>query len=137
MHGEVTREWVGNANRVKWKTSTLKVPRCVRCKGVHDRTSSISEKSALFGAVAAGITILALFFGSGGSKDGGAFVGLGCGGLIACGIAAGLFAYFGTAYSRATSPSGVKAEEYKASFPSILEAQRQGWGIGAKPPGVQ
>ena len=64
-------------------------------------------------------------------------MGLGCGGLIGCGVAAGLFAWFGATYSRATSPSGVKAEEYKASFPSILEAQRQGWAIGAKPQGVQ
>lgn len=133
MYGDVTREF----NRVKWRTTTMKVPRCNACKGVHDRTRSISEKFAVAGLIIAAIVVLGFFFGSDGKKDGGAFVGLGCGGLIACGIAAGIFAFIGAAVGRSTSPSAVKAEEHKAQFPTILDAQRQGWKIGTKPEGVQ
>lgn len=133
MYGDVTREF----NRVKWRTSTLKVPRCKACKEAHDRTRSISDKFAFAGAAITAIVVLALFFGSDGKKDGGAFVGLGCGGLIACGIAMGIFAFIGSAIGRSTSPSAVKSEEHKAQFPTILDAQRQGWTIGTKPEGVQ
>lgn len=137
MYGNVTRESTYGGTRVKWQQNTLKIPRCKRCKAVHDKTDSWAAWFAGIAVVATIITALVLFFGSPGRKGGGEYAGLGCGGLVACVIVGLIFAGIGRMVGLAASPGDVKRESIKTSFPSILEAQRLGWAIGDKPPGVQ
>ncbi|HEY0004099.1 MAG TPA: hypothetical protein VGB17_04745 [Pyrinomonadaceae bacterium] len=132
MYGNVQRTWIGSGTRVTWESLTLKVPRCPRCKGVHDRTSNLEMTGGCLGGVV-GLIICAFIF---------LYIGVFWEALAWPTILGSLFVLislagigFSIASSMATisSPKGIEGETHKNQFITIKERLAQGWKIGEKP----
>jgi len=131
MYGNVRREF----SRVKWQQNNFKVPRCGQCQIAHTKVSS---RGTVSGSIGVSLVIGALLWYLATTPDAKNNIGgLGCGGLIACVVVGKIFASIGSAIGKSDSLGGVKPESEKYSFPSIVEARRQGWELGTQPPGVQ
>jgi hypothetical protein len=132
IHGNVTREFAGyNKTRYKWETRTLAVPRCARCREVHKKADGWGNAGALLGL--GGGALVVLFLIAQQPKD---WAGVGCGGLLATALAAGLLSVILKGIGVAISPSDVKREAIKVDFPSVVEWKKKGWELGAKPANV-
>jgi len=117
MHGNVKRQY----GRVQWQTLTLKIPRCPACNSAHSRGKGFATLGALLGIVID--VVLWVSF-----PDAGALWFVGLFG----------FGYGGAAVGRLLAKTaGIQPETYAKSYPRILREQKQGWGLGAKPPGVK
>jgi len=124
MYGDVTRQPTFTGTRIQWRTATLKVPRCARCKSAHGRVDSFSGTGAAIGflvglAGCAGVSL---------SADDAI-----CGGLIVLAVVSAIGYGIGYLIGQRTLPSGVKPESAKNEFSSVRDLIRQGWEFGEKP----
>jgi hypothetical protein len=132
MHANVTQQSAGyRKTRYQWDTRKVSVPRCDRCRAVHKKTDSWGGTGTGIGFF--GVAAVFVFLIIQTPKEIG---GLGCGGFIASAIAAVVLGGIFKSVSLMLSPADVKREAIKESFPSVLESKKQGWALGAKPPGV-
>jgi hypothetical protein len=114
MHGDVTH----TGSQIRWRYTTVKVPRCKQCKSVHDRATNIVGVG-LFAAL-----VLAILVGVVAHNG-----WLGLGTFVVCAILAFVA-------SQVTKPAGIKsADDYK-EFAGVKNLTSQGWGFGEKPPGA-
>jgi len=122
MHGNVKSFRVAyNTTRTTWQTLTLKVPRCATCKSAHSREKGFATVGALLG-----IVIDIILWAS--MPDAG---GLWFFGLLG-------FGFGGAAVGRLLGKTeGIQPEKHAKAHPRISKEQKQGWRLGAKPPGVK
>ena len=122
MHGEVVRVF----NEVRWKHTTVKVPRCAACRSIHGKT----ETARL---IAGTVGVLAGLGGCVYAANSHGAVGLGLFGLI-------LFSIFGILIGKGIAercnPNGIKPVTHYLQHPAIKELEARGWKAGSKPEGV-
>lgn len=109
-----------------WDSSTVYVPRCMKCKAVHERTENYVQRGALagllIGVLLAGLIFLFLFRAF--------FI------LIAFVIVVAMVGgIIGWAISRAFSPEGVRDQGLAATHSKVRRKEEEGWKIGGQPAG--
>ena len=113
-------------------TATLSVPRCERCKEVHDRVEGHVAKGGIIGLIigvlVALFTLNALGFDS--ILDIWKFL---LGEIIVIGMVGGVLAWM---LGRRSLPKGVKDQRAREHHPKIREKISEGWKIGHRPPGL-
>ncbi len=132
MHGNVQRTpfTIGSSTmtRLQWQQTTIRVPRCASCKAAHSR----ADIALVVGAA------LGILVGLGGlvtAAAGAPADGLRYGAIILI-LSTGAGVCIGLGISRALLPPGIKTEDTKLKFPSIVALQKEGWEVGEKPPGA-
>ena len=119
MHGEVVRVF----DTVRWKHTTVKVPRCAKCRSIHGKT----EAARL---IAGTVGVLAGLGGCVYAANSHGAVGLGLFGLI-------LFSIFGILIGKGIAercnPNGIKPEFHYRQHPAIKELEAKGWNYGSGP----
>jgi len=129
MHANVQRQRVAyNTTRTTWDKRTLVVPRCAFCQAAHKKVESWGNIGAAIGFLCPAVYFVSLIV-----KTPKEAAGIGCGGLIASAIAAGVLALISKGIGGLFRPSGVKSDSYKEKFPTVLDARKKGWALGAKP----
>ena len=109
---------------VGWENSTVRVPRCARCKSVHTRTENHVQRGWQLGLlVGIPLSLLAFFYLA--SR-------LIIIPVVAFGVAI-IGGLFGWALSRAFSPKEVKDQGHATKHPNIERMEAEGWKIGSKP----
>lgn len=118
----------------------VQVPRCPRCKALHDTRNSAEgrfiEKGALFGAivgVAAGIYVAFLYYGKHKGLGGAIFTAVlvTIFGLMICTFLAWIFSFL----AHPKLPSHVKSTTKAEKLASIQQMLEGGWQVGEKPMG--
>ena len=130
MYKETMRLPTLTGTQIQWQKLTIKVPRCNRCKGVHSRVNSFAGVGATLGTIAGCVGCIAVV--SEGSGD-----DQWCGGLMVLAVGAAIGSGVGYAIGRALSPRGIKAEDKKNQFSTVLQMTKQGWKFGEKPSDVK
>jgi hypothetical protein len=124
MHGEVTRTPTYRGTNIKWRKIDIKVPRCNKCKALHDKKSKYKSTQGGWGCAGFAIgTVLAFIFG--------VFVENGWGAIIS-------FVIFGLAgllipVAMKPTKSNIRDEDYKNEFPDVKKQKAEGWSFGEKP----
>ncbi len=119
MFGDVQRTPTYQGTEVTWRHTTIKVPRCKKCKSASS-TATFLGCSGL--AVGVALAILA------GVSTQNGWVGFII--FVVCAIV-------GFIIPPLTRPKGIKSEDYKKEFPAIKQLLAKGWNFGEKPSGVQ
>ena len=113
-------------------TATLSVPRCERCKEVHDRVEGYVAKGGIIGliigVVVALFTLNAVGFDS--ISDVWKFL---LGEIIVVGMVGGVLAWV---LGQRSIPEGVKDQRAREHHPVVKQKISEGWKIGHKPPGL-
>lgn len=115
-------------------TTSLSVPRCERCKSVHDRVEGHVAKGGvvglIFGLIIALWTML-FYLGVDSIKDNRRLLL-----VIICifGMAGGIVAW--ATIGRLTIPKDVKDQRAREKHPLVQQKVREGWKVGHKPPGL-
>jgi tetratricopeptide (TPR) repeat protein len=123
MYGEVQHLYFGR--RVQWKTLTIPIPRCERCKNAHARIRTFSSIGGVIG-FSLGLTSCITAYNSAGG-----FVG-----IIILGIITAVFIAIGYFIGRVSSRN-VSTLSIANNFPLVKQKLSEGWKIGNKPPNVQ
>jgi hypothetical protein len=113
-------------------TTTVPVPRCARCKAVHDRLEGRVAKGGAAGllvGVVAGLVTLNLM-GVDSVID---FWRALLIEVILFGMAGGVLAW---ALGRRSLPEGVKDQRARELYPGVRQKTDEGWTVGPKPPGL-
>ena len=127
MYGNVMNTPTWSGVEVRWQQGTIIVPRCAGCKSAHDHKNSFETWGKVVGVLLGLLGIggcmavsddWSLFFGI-------FFIGLGVG------------AYYLIKAAGEGLPEGIKPLGSANEFPAVKKRVSEGWGIGAKPPGVQ
>ncbi|MBS1819343.1 MAG: hypothetical protein JSU08_15520 [Acidobacteria bacterium] len=118
MYGEV----VHSGTRVTWRVLDVDVPRCRGCKRKHSTADSVATLAFLALAIT-GFSVC----GAGNAE--GAALGIGW----VCFF--GAFALFSMV--KRSIYGGIKAIGAATAFPAVERRRKDGWAVGAKPPGVE
>jgi hypothetical protein len=112
----------------------LSVPRCERCKSVHDRVEGYVGKGGLFGLL---IGVVAAFLYVYQSRfDEIADRGTWKGALVVVAVFGMLGGIAAWALGRTVVPKGVKDQRTREQHPLIQQRIQAGWKVGPKPPGL-
>ncbi len=114
--------------------STVSVPRCERCKTVHDRVEGYVAKGAISGLLL-GVMIALLYLyeeGFDSMLDKGTWKNA----LIVTGITGMIGGVLVWALGRISIPKGVKDQSARNHYPLVQQQVQEGWKIGPKPPGL-
>lgn len=114
--------------------TSLSVPRCERCKSVHDRVERHVAKGGVAGLIIgliAALWTLLFYLGIDSIKDNRRLLL-----VIVCifGMAGGLVAW--AVIGRLIIPKDVKDQRAREKHPLVQQKVREGWKIGLKPPGL-
>ena len=113
-------------------TTTVSVPRCQRCKSVHDRIEGHVAKGAvvglLIGIAAAFLTLYIIGFDS--VKD--YWKPL----LVEIAIFVMVGGIVAWVFGRAFIPKGVKDQRTREHYLEVRRKIQEGWKVGPKPPGL-
>ncbi len=109
-----------------WEPGTVSIPRCLSCKGVHDRTENHVQYGWRVGlpiGIVLGVLTYIYLFNRWWVVP-----------LVSLGIAmlGGIVAWL---ISRALSSEGVRDQGYATIHPNVRRKQEEGWKIGANPIG--
>ena len=127
MHGEVTRTPIYGGTNIKWRKIDINVPRCSKCKALHEKKSKYKGLQQGWGCAGFAVgTVVAFIFG--------VYVENGWGALIA-------FVIFGLAgllipVAMKPTTSNIRDEDYKNEFPDVKKQKAEGWSFGEKPAGA-
>jgi predicted lipid-binding transport protein (Tim44 family) len=109
-----------------WESATVHIPRCIKCKAVHERTERYVQRGALLGlligVLLAGLIFLFLFPGF--------FIMIAF--VIMVAVVGGII---GWAIGRAFSPEGVRDQGLAATHANVRRKEEEGWKVGGQPAG--
>jgi len=124
MHGDIERVW----NKVHWRYLTVKVPRCDRCKGAHNRITALSWIGALVFGVFGFAQCVSIMDAD---ED------MWFGALLAFGVITSIGAGIGYLIGKLTSPKETKPKSHYYDFSRIRELLNLGWEFGERPSDVE
>ncbi len=114
MHAGVTRVPTFTGTQVRWRTSSVTVPRCAACKTAHGKNGA-TWTAGLAGA-AAGTAMLPIV---------GTIIGFLAGAAVGAQVD-----------NKLRLPPGVSPESEHKKFPLVQNMLKEGWELGEKPSGV-
>jgi hypothetical protein len=112
----------------------LSVPRCERCKSVHDRIEGYVGKGGLLGLLIGVVVALLYVYQSG--FDAIAEKGTWKGALVILAVFGMIGGIAAWTLGRLAVPKGVKDQRAREQHPLIQQRIQPGWKIGPKPPGL-
>jgi hypothetical protein len=110
----------------------LSVPRCERCKAVHDRVEGYVAKGGIIGlliGIAATFSLLYKWDFDSAIDNWKAWLVM----IAIFGMIGGTVAW---ALGRILIPAGIKDQRVREQHPLVRQKVREGWKIGPKPPGL-
>jgi hypothetical protein len=130
MYGDVNVEYTWTGKRVTWRHGTVKVPRCGRCKVIHDHTENCRVFGCALG-VLVGFAGCAAITGVLWQPDSAGWILLGC--AIVLVVATIIGALVGVAIGDSYRPVGVKRLAAKSDYPLVKQLLDEGWKFGERP----
>ncbi|MDB4372155.1 hypothetical protein N9Z53_00120 [Mariniblastus sp.] len=117
MHGDIARTRTSmNGTRVTFKHASISVPRCVTCKGAHDRGVMGCWLGFVLFVI---VVVVGLFVAKG--------IGAVLGGVL--GLTAGMLISWALAPGR----DGIPGINASLEYPSVVELVSKGWEVGEEP----
>jgi hypothetical protein len=131
MHADVTREYVGAVRQTQWRRITVPVPRCTRCKSVHNRFRLWTMLGTVLGAICGG-AILVWFISADTAEPLGTVAAvITLVAVFGCFAAGPVIVY---AIHRRRTPKGVKLTAWTGkNYPEVKRLKSEGWKLGGKP----
>ncbi|HEY0078377.1 MAG TPA: hypothetical protein VGB73_06995 [Pyrinomonadaceae bacterium] len=113
-------------------STTVGVPRCARCKSVHDRVEGLVARGGIFGLLMGTVASLLILSAVGFDWATDYWRAL-LKAMAALGMVGGVAAW---ACGRLLIPKGVKDQRTREHHASVQQKIREGWKVGPKPPGL-
>lgn len=113
-------------------TATLPVPRCARCKDVHDRVEGYVGKGGILGLLAGVVAATLVLYKSGLDSIADSWKML-IGVIVFFGLIGGTVSWV---LVRILVPKDIKDQREREQHPLVKQKIQEGWIIGPKPPGL-